>query len=65
MKDIVFQCRKCYHFLYIGIKGRKIKNLADILGKADCPTCGEEADRNWVFVGLGDYEEDYGDEVDE
>ena len=59
-KHIIFQCRKCWHFLYVVIKGRTIKNLANILSKADCPNCGEEADRNWCFVGLGDFEEDYG-----
>ena len=60
-KHIIFQCRKCYHFLYIEMKSKSIKDLANILSNEECPTCGEEPDRNWCFVGLGDFEEDYGE----
>jgi hypothetical protein len=56
-KDMVFECRKCGHFLFAD----KIKKLIN----KDCPECGEAPDDSvgiWIFLRMGDYEKEYGKE---
>lgn len=51
MRFVVFECRKCGHNLYV----ENTENLFKELGKVsnlDCPSCGEEPDRNWMLSGV-------------
>lgn len=58
--DLVFECRKCLHLLFIqGTATQKINKIID-LKKKDCPNCGEEGEENWIFVRVGDFEKEYG-----
>ena len=50
--DIIFECRKCGHNLYVSIKNKLHK-----IEKTDCPACGEEPERNWIFVCFGNFDE--------
>lgn len=47
--DWIFECYKCEHELYV-----TKKHIAHLL-KTDCPHCGEEAHRNWILIGEGDF----------
>jgi DNA replicative helicase MCM subunit Mcm2 (Cdc46/Mcm family) len=49
--ELVFQCRKCEHHLYVDIK--YVHQIAD----HDCPRCGEEPTLNWIFSHVGSYEQ--------
>ena len=53
--DIIFQCRKCEHMIYV-IGGAQLTGevIARKL-KTDCPNCGEESYENWVLIGSGDF----------
>jgi predicted SprT family Zn-dependent metalloprotease len=56
-EDLVFQCRKCEHLLYVSKeKMDKIESLPEY----DCPECGEEGYLNWILSHSGNYEKDYG-----
>ena len=50
-KDFVFTCKKCGHLIFI----MKIEKLL----KTDCPSCGEEAEENWIFARMGNYEKEF------
>ena len=62
-KDLVFVCRKCNHNLYL-TNGVELtgKEIAEQLGKRDCPNCGEEIGDYWVglwiFIRVGNYKKD-------
>lgn len=51
MKDLIFECRKCEHNLYVNPK--KVRKILT----TDCPNCGEEADGNWKLIGEGIFKE--------
>ena len=58
-KDLVFECRKCGHSLFltngVELKGSQIaKKLI-----RDCPECGEEGYENWIYERRGNYETEY------
>lgn len=53
-EDIVFQCRKCEHHLYVTIDIEILRRLA----KSNCPNCGREYEDNLLLVGVGNAEED-------
>jgi transcription elongation factor Elf1 len=56
-KQVVFKCRKCGHFLFVGdISLTRFEKIANM----DCPDCGEEGYENWILSRLGNYEEEYG-----
>ncbi len=54
--DTVFICRKCEHHLFL--------DNEDLIGKLrklsqyECPSCGEEGHRNWMFSHVGNFEEE-------
>jgi len=58
--DLVFECRKCNHLLYLAdgalLDGRKIAQELE----TECPNCGEESGRLWIFIGLGSFSDEYG-----
>ena len=56
--DLVFQCNKCDHLLFVSKE--KIEKLIDM----DCPNCGEEADGLWTFCRMGDYDSEFGTKED-
>lgn len=58
-KDLVFQCRKCQHELFL-TNGAELtgKEIAKKL-KKDCPNCGEESEELWTYVRLGNFEKEY------
>ena len=58
--DVVFQCRKCEHLLFVGIN-RNIGELLKIV-EEDCTNCGEEGYGNWILVRAGNYAKEYGGE---
>lgn len=47
----VFECRKCGHLIFLK-KDSDMKKLETY----DCPECGEEPRRNWIFLGEGNSE---------
>lgn len=51
-KDIMFECRKCEHLLYVTPDN---ENWVEKLVDYDCPNCGEESGRLWIFVGFGSF----------
>lgn len=51
-KNIVFQCRKCEHHLFILNKVEIFEKLPDY----SCPICGEEGQLNWILSHVGDFE---------
>ncbi|WP_339193947.1 hypothetical protein MKY95_19310 [Paenibacillus sp. FSL P4-0176] len=51
--EVIFECRKCEHNLFAESIDLK---LIDRISKMNCPNCGEDAERNWILVGLGDSE---------
>lgn len=53
-KDVIFECRKCQHNLYVT---RLTPWWIDKLVDRDCPRCGEEGYRLWTFVGFGKIED--------
>lgn len=53
--DLVFMCRKCGHNLYFD-KEKFVKDC-DV---PDCPECGEEGNENWIFLGEGNYDKEFG-----
>lgn len=56
--QVVFQCRKCEHLLFVEkINRESIKGIMNM----DCPECGEENYANWILLRMGSYEEEYGD----
>ena len=55
--DIIFQCRKCQHLLYIDIKNFIDKEIYDDM-KA-CDNCGEDPEGNWILYGSSNYDKDY------
>ena len=58
--DLVFQCRKCGHLLFItGTPEVQIKKIKKLI-KIECPNCGEERYANWTFVRMGNYDKEYG-----
>jgi len=52
--DLVFICRKCEHNLFI--EKEKFIKKCDL---PDCPNCGEEGYKNWIFAREGNYNEEY------
>jgi transcription elongation factor Elf1 len=55
--QVVFQCRKCDHLLFVEkISNKKLKEIMN----TDCPNCGEEGYGNWVLLRMGNYENEYG-----
>jgi transcription elongation factor Elf1 len=50
-KDLIFECRKCEHNLYVSLD--KIRKLL----KTDCPNCGEESFGIWLLIGEGIFKE--------
>jgi len=57
LSDIVFECKKCEHLLFVDKKelGEKLVTLI----KRDCPNCGREGERNWVLLREGNYDSEY------
>jgi len=55
--DIILQCRKCDHLLYIDIKKFMTQNIDNL---PDCDECGEEGNLNWIVVRSGNFTKDYG-----
>lgn len=59
-KDLIFKCYKCGHNLYLTdgatLTGKQIAKKLNI----DCPDCGEERYDLWIYIGLGNFEKDYG-----
>lgn len=56
--EIVFECRKCEHNLFVAKDQLQEKILKVI--KMDCPNCGEEAGDIWILSREGDYNKEYG-----
>lgn len=54
--DIVFECKKCGHLLFVKTLGRSAEDIADILDEMNCPNCGESPEENWTFKTLGDFD---------
>ena len=55
--DLIFKCRKCYHLVYLANSLlKKVRNLSVM----NCPECGEEGEENWIYVGTGNYDLEYG-----
>ena len=50
--DLLFECRKCGHNLYIDKE--EIEKVAS-LPEYECPECGEEGERNWIVLGEGNF----------
>ncbi len=50
----IFKCNKCSHQVYVD------KKDTQIMLKKDCPECGEEAFENWILIGEGNYDKEYG-----
>jgi len=48
--DWIFECGKCSHELYVD------KKNVGALQETECPQCGEESERLWIFVGEGDFD---------
>ena len=57
--DIVFECRKCNHLLFVD-KDKLQKKLLTLI-KRDCPNCGREGERNWILLRDGNYDKEYGE----
>lgn len=55
MKDIIIQCNKCTHLVYIN-KKKFINNIGKI-PSWNCPECGEEGYLNWIIYGEGNLNE--------
>lgn len=55
--DYIFKCRKCNHNLYVD---KKETDKIESMPEYDCPNCGEDGYENWVFIGSGNYDEEYG-----
>ena len=51
MRYVVFMCRKCGHQLYVENEDYLFKNLGQISNE-NCPCCGEDAEENWILMGL-------------
>jgi predicted RNA-binding Zn-ribbon protein involved in translation (DUF1610 family) len=49
--DYIFSCRKCLHQLYVD------KNEVYKLLGFECPECGEESERLWLFNGQGNFKD--------
>jgi len=50
--DLIFECSKCGKEMYVDkTEMDKIVSLSTF----DCPECGEEGYKNWIFVGEGDF----------
>lgn len=49
MPDIIFECRKCGHNIYVD------KDRVKVLLDTSCPECGEEAGRLWILLDEGDF----------
>jgi len=47
-KDLIFECKKCGHNLYVSKDLKKIQKLL----KLDCPNCGEDG-AIWTLIGEG------------
>lgn len=45
--DYIFVCKKCGHQLYT--------SDVDKILNYDCPKCGEEANKNWIFSKKGNW----------
>jgi DNA-directed RNA polymerase subunit RPC12/RpoP len=59
-KDLVFECKKCGHLLFItGTASEKVKKISK-LNNYECPNCSAEREENWVYVRTGDYQKEYG-----
>jgi DNA-directed RNA polymerase subunit M/transcription elongation factor TFIIS len=55
--DIVFECKKCGHLLYVSKD--ELKEKIQYLIEKDCPNCGEQPPI-FIVSHEGDYNEDYG-----
>ena len=56
-EDYVFECKKCGHVVYA--------SSTDKMLSYDCPECGEEWFKNWIFIGKGDFKKDCGEQETE
>lgn len=57
--DIIFQCEKCQHLLYVDLaKHPTAKEVGELLNETSCPNCGEEF--CWKYFRLGNYEKEWG-----
>ena len=64
-KDLVFECKKCEHLLFItGTASEKVKKISN-LNEYECPNCGTKREENWIYVRVGDYQKEYGKKVEE
>lgn len=58
-KDLVFECRKCGHLLFItGTASEKVKKIAK-LNDQECDNCGAEREGNWSYLRTGNYQKEY------
>lgn len=63
MRFIVFECRKCGHYLYVENTEDAVRKIGRV-SNLDCPNCGEEPDGNWVLIGLRkEFPVEFNDEV--
>ena len=58
LTDIVFQCRKCDHLLFLD-NSEVISDALVGITKEDCPSCGEEGYGNWILLRQGNYKKEY------
>jgi transcription elongation factor Elf1 len=62
LNDLVFECRKCGHLLFItGTATEKIKKITK-LDNYVCDNCGAEREGNWAYLRKGNYEKEFGSE---
>ena len=55
--DLIFECRKCHHLLYVA-KKEFFKKLESILHEP-CPNCYEEGGGFWILKGEGNYDSEF------
>lgn len=53
--DLIFQCIKCDHNLFIS---KKKLNFVISLYKYNCPNCGEDGYENWIILGEGNFKKE-------
>jgi transcription elongation factor Elf1 len=51
VKELFFICYKCGHHLFVDETAQWMKKIIT----SDCPSCGEEPERNWILGGYGSF----------
>ena len=59
MGELIIKCRKCHHHVYV--TNPTLDKVAE-MPEYECPECGEEGYENWVIMGKGSFDEDYGND---